>query len=147
MNRRVLLGALSVLLLPLTGGCYTKLTVNFGNSTPTTVWVKSAETGEETEVPAGRFRKMPHGVGDLIVTTSSKGKLRFTDVSPMHVAPEYLSRKSSIFGPGFVTLTVALQTNLQLHVVMPGKKTLDQKIKQPTGYPKAGTEVREDKVH
>jgi hypothetical protein len=121
-------------------GCYTLSKVDFGNGIATAVKVKSSQTGQEINVPPGEFRKLPHATGDLIVTTQTNGQFKFSGVEPP-VLDDYLVKRKSIFGPGYVTLNVRLETNMQLYVVMPGEKTVDEKVQQPNGYPKIGEKI------
>lgn len=125
-------------LLFLAPGCRTDLAVNFGNGTPSTVWVASSQTGKEAEIPAGQFKKLPHSSGDLILRTTGNKKLTFRDVAPFHVDKKYLGGRDNIVGVDSVVLTVLVETNMQLYVVMPGKKTVDPNVAQPKGYPKVG---------
>jgi len=142
MTRRIPAVLLTLGLLIVTPGCYTKLAVNFGNRTPSKVFVKSTKTGEEVEIASDRFKELPHSVGDLIVTTSSKEKFRFEDVSPMDVDQKYVSKRTSIFGPGYVTLNVSLETNMHLYVLIPGNHTVDAKVEQPKGYRKPAQKIQ-----
>jgi len=134
-----LAGCLAVLFV--TSGCYTTLTINCGNGTPEKIRVKSDYTGQEIEVPPNRFKKLPHSSGDIEVTTRSNGKFKFADVAPFHVEDKYLLKRKSVFGPGSVTLNVMLETNMQLYVVMPGRKAVDQSEDQPKGFPKVGQQL------
>jgi hypothetical protein len=125
-------------------GCYTTAVVNFGNGTSTAVKVKSSQTGQELNVKPGRFQKLPHAVGDIIVTTQTDGKLKFSGVEPPamdSIAPNYLIKRKSLLGAGSVTLNVLLQTNMNLYALLPGKRTVDTSVPQPEGYPKAGKKV------
>jgi hypothetical protein len=103
--------------------------------------VKSSHTGQEINVPPGKFRKLPHSTGDLIVTTQTNGQFKFSWVEQFDLDDHYLVKRESIFGPGYVTLNVMLETNMQLYVVMPGEKTVDEKVQQPNGYPKIGEKI------
>lgn len=141
--KNILVVAGSVALLFVTAGCYTTLNVNCGNGTAGNIRVKSAYTGQEIEIPPNRFKKLPHSSGDLVVTTQNSDKFKFPDVAPFQVADKYLSKRSNIFGPGSVTLTLRLETNMQLYVLMPGKLTVDQNVEQPKGYPKAGEKLNQ----
>ena len=121
-------------------GCYTLSQVNFGNGSATTVKVKSSQTGQEINVPPGKFRKLPHATGSLIVTTQTNGQFKFSCVEPP-VLDDYLVKRESLFGPGYITLNVILETNMQLYVLMPGEKIVSEKVQQPNGYPKVGEKV------
>lgn len=137
MSRTILIPLLCASLTFAVTGCYTLSQVNFGNGTPTTIKVKSSQTGQEINVPPGKFKKLPHATGDLIVTTQTNGQFKFTGIEPP-VLDDYLVKRESLFGPGYVTLNVMLETNMQLYVLMPGKKVIDKTLEQPNGYPKAG---------
>jgi hypothetical protein len=125
-------------------GCYTLSTVNFGNGTAGDVKVQSSQTGQEIEVAPGRFKKLPHAAGDLIVTTQAEGRLKFPHVEPPSLDAadsNYLAKRKSVSGPGYVTLNVVLETNMQLYALVPGKKAVDEQTKQPAGYPKTGEKL------
>lgn len=141
MSRTILAILTCLPLLLMTIGCCTTVAVNFGNGTPTKVRVQSSETGQEIAVAAGRFKKMPHSSGDLVVTTEAGGKLKFQRVAPFDVDRKYHTIGHSIFGPNSVTLNVRLETNFQLYVVLPGHKSVEANMEQPKGYPKTGEKV------
>jgi hypothetical protein len=121
-------------------GCYTLSQVNFGNGTATTIKVKSSQTGQEITVPPGKFGKLPHAIGDLIVTTQTNGQFKFSGVEPP-VLDDFLVKQESFFGPGYFTLNMILETNMQLYVLMPGEKAVAKNVQQPNGYPKIGEKV------
>jgi hypothetical protein len=127
-------------------GCYTLSVVNFGNGTATSVRVRSSQTGQEIEVKPGAFKKLPHAGGDLIVTVPSDGRFKFSAVEPPaldETNAAYLAKRTSVFGPGKVTLRVRLETNMLLYALMPGSEAVDTKVEQPGGFPKAGQKVSE----
>ena len=66
----------------LTTACYTTAIVHSGNGTSSSVEVKSSQTGQELDVKAGRFQKLPHAVGDIIVINQADVKLKFSTVEP-----------------------------------------------------------------
>jgi hypothetical protein len=101
----------------------------------------SSQTGKEINVLPGKCKKLPHARGDLVVTTQRNGQFKFSEVSPILLPDSYLVKRRSLFGPGYFTLNVMLETNTQLYVVMPGKRAVDQKVQQPNGYPKVGEKV------
>lgn len=136
--RIVVIALIAVGVSMVTGGCTTKVGVNFGNGTTMNIRVLSSETGKEIEVAPSSFRKLPHSSGDLVVTAQSKVKLRFQRVAPFDVDRRYYSFKRSMFGPNSVTLNVMMETNMLLYVVMPGSMSVDEKVEQPQGYPKVG---------
>jgi hypothetical protein len=121
-------------------GCVTRLYVKFGNATTENVVVKSTETGKEVEVSPGRFKKFLHSSGDLVVKTEAKREFKFEGIKPAFIEPPYRGGSNVLPGPGRVVLNLQLQTNMQLHVLLPGKKTVDDTIQQPKGYPKSGKE-------
>jgi hypothetical protein len=125
-------------MLLMTSGCYTTVTVNFGNGTSAKVRVQSSQTGQEIEVAPDKLKKLPHSSGDLIVTTEANEKFKFQEVAPFGVDRKYHTIGHNIFGPNSVALNVRLETNMQVYVVMPGKKTVDRNVAQPKGYPKTG---------
>lgn len=136
--RIVVIAMIAVGVSMITGGCITKMGVNFGNGTAMNIRVLSSETGQEVEVAPSSFKKLPHSSGDLVVTAQSNGKLRFRRVAPFDVDRKYYSFKHSIFRPNSVTLNVMMETNMLLYVVMPGSMSVDEKVEQPKGYPKVG---------
>jgi hypothetical protein len=140
--RRTILTAIALhLLLCLTPGCSTTVSVNFGNGLAKKVRVRSSESGQAVEVEPNQFGKLSNTSGDLIVSTQSGEVIKFTRVAPFDV--KYHTLGNSIFGPNSVTLKVMLETNMQLYVVKPGKLTLDTKEEQPAGYPKTGQRVED----
>lgn len=144
MCKRILTASLVIFLAALMSGCYTLSIVSFGNGTTTSLKVRSCQTGQEIEVKPGTFEQLPHSTGDLIVTVHSDGRFRFSDVEPPALDvtnADYLTKKTSAFGPGKVILRVKLETNMQLYAVMPGRKGVDFTVKQPTGFPKSGQRV------
>jgi hypothetical protein len=140
MNKTILVPLLCASLVFAVTGCYTLSKVNFGNGTATAVKVKSSQTGQEINVPPGKFKELPHATGDLIVTTQTNGQFKFSGVEPP-VLDDYLVKRKSFFGPGHITLNLRIETNMQLYVVMPGEKTVDEKAQQPAGYPKIAEKV------
>jgi len=121
-----------------TTGCYTTISVNFGNGTPSRIMVRSMENGREATVPPGKFRKIPNGSGDLVVTREAGQSYRFPRVAPFDVDRKYQAVGHSIFGPNSVTLKALLQTNMELYVLMPDEKSVNPSAQQPSGYPKRG---------
>jgi hypothetical protein len=138
MSRTFFVPLFCASLVFVTTGCYTLLRVDFVNETATAVKVRSSHTGQEISVPSGKLRRLPHAVGDLTITTQTNGQYKFSGVAPFDVDDDYLVKRGSLFGPGYVTLTVRLETNMLLYAVVPGKKTVDHRIHQPNGYPKVG---------
>ena len=128
-------------LLVITSGCYTTIAVNFGNGTPAKLRVQSSQTGQEIEIAPNKFKKLPHSSGDLIVTTQTNEKFKFQQVAPFDVDRKYHTIGRSIFGPNSVTLNLRLETNMQVYVVIPSKKSVDESVAQPKGYPKAGEKL------
>ena len=143
MKANTVNAACGLVLLILSAGCRTDVAVNFRNGTSSTVWVTSANTGRETEIPSGRFRKIPHGAGNLILKAAGNEKLTFEDITPFHVDRQYLGVRDNLVGVDSVVLSVRLETNMQLYVLLPRQKTVDQKVEQPKGYPKSGKKVAE----
>jgi hypothetical protein len=141
MSRTSLAVGVCLPLLLITSGCYTTVAVNFGNGTPAKVRVQSAQTGQETEVAPDKFKRLRHSSGALVVTTQVNEKFKFQQVSPFDVDRKYHTIGNSIFGPNSVTLNLRLETNMQVYVVMPGKKSVDERVAQPKGYPKAGEKL------
>jgi hypothetical protein len=121
-----------------TSGCMTYLSVNIGNATKTKIVVKSSETGKEARISPGHFKKVPHGYGDLLINVPPNQEFKFRNVVPFYVDRKYLAVRNCFFGPNWVTLNVTLQTNLELYVLDPHKKIVEN---QPDGYPKAGENV------
>jgi hypothetical protein len=132
---------LLVMLVASTSGCCTRLSVSFGNGTPTRIRVQSSESGQEVTVTPGGFKQLANSVGDLIVTTQGGRAFAFRRVAPFETGPGYVATRSSVFGIGYVTLRVKLETNMNLYVLPPGKKGLDTHTPQPNGYPKHGEKI------
>jgi hypothetical protein len=141
MSQTILKAFFYALLIFSLTGCYTLSQVNFGNGTGASFKVKTSQTGQEINIPAGSFRKLPHAIGNLIVTTQKNGQFKFSDVVPLDLDDSYLVKRTSPFGPGYVTLNIMLKTNMDLYVLLPGKKTVDMSIPQPNGYPKTGKKI------
>lgn len=121
-------------------------TLRFGNGTASEIKVKSSQTGQEIKVAPGRFKKLPHAAGDIVVTTKTGEKFKFAGIEPPRVdidssGTNYLDKGSSLFGPGYISLGLKLDTNMELYALMPGKKSVDTKIPQPSGYPKRGEKL------
>jgi hypothetical protein len=140
MKRTILLPLLYACLAFALAGCYTVSKVNFGNGTAQRIRVMSSQTGQEIDVPPGKFKKLPHAAGDLTVTMQTNELFRFAGISPPEL-DDYLVKGNSLFGPGRITLSVILETNMQLYVLKPGKKAVDPGVPQPDGYPKAGKKI------
>jgi len=128
-------------MLLVTNGCRINMAVNFGNGTGSKVWVMSSETGKQVEIRPNQFKKISHASGDLLVETDIQQRFKFAAVSPFRVDQKYTEAHGNIFGFSSVTLSVLLETNMQLYVVLPGKKNVNPKVDQPKGYPKAGSKV------
>ncbi len=47
------------------------------------------------------------------------------------------------FGAGYIIFEVMLETNNSLYALMAGKKALEPTVAQPSGYPKAPSELKE----
>jgi hypothetical protein len=137
MGRLIVILFLNVSTAFILTGCYTVSQVNFGNNSGSAVKVQSSQTGKEIGVPSGKFRKFPHAAGDLIVTTEANGQFKLTAVAPPFLNG-YLKKEESFWGPGYVTLNVVLESNMELYVLSPNDKALDRKVQQPDGYPKVG---------
>jgi hypothetical protein len=138
MARAILIASFGLALLLLGSGCRISMAVNFGNGTASKVSVTSSETGKPIEIRPGGFKKFSHSSGNLIVKTDTNQRFKFADVAPFRVDPKYTEAHGNIFGFSSVTMTVLLETNMELYVVMPGKKAVDPTVAQPSGYPKAG---------
>lgn len=124
-------------------GCRINMAVNFKNGTSSKVWISSLQSGKEIEIAPSHFRRLPHSSGDIIVKTESNEQLRFSAISAFHVDPKYREARGSLFGFSSVTLTVLLETNMHLYVLVPGVKTLKGNTAQPNGYPKTGRKFAE----
>lgn len=129
------------LFLGLLTGCYTTLYVNFGNATNDKIWAQRANTREFIEVRVGQFKKFPHSGGDLVVKTGFNSAFKFESISPAYIGSPYRGGRDNIVGPDSIVLNLLLQTNMQIYVLLPGQKTIDEKIEQPKGYPKRGEEI------
>jgi hypothetical protein len=132
-----------ITLLAFANGCQTNMAVNFKNATSSKVWVSSLQSGREIEIAPSRFRRLPHSSGDIVVKTENREQFRFSAISAFHVDPKYREARGSLFGFSSVTLTVLLETNMHLYVLVPGVKTLDENTVQPNGYPKPGQKLAE----
>jgi hypothetical protein len=142
-REKSIIASLCIALVWLVTGCYAKLSLRFGNGTDGRISVESARTGQQVEIRPKRFKKFPYSSGDLFVMTQTNGQFQFANVSLLgyDMDPNYLDRRGSIFGPACVTLTVLLETNMELYVLVPGKRRLDPGAPQPTGYPKTGQRI------
>lgn len=126
-------------------GCYTNLYVKFGNGTSRKISVKDVQTGQEVQIAPGKFQKIGHGKADLVVTTFDNTRYVFTGVKVADPAMDqkYYDPQKGVFGAWSFDLNVLLQTNMDLYVLLPGKKTVDASVPQPDGYPKAGKKLAE----
>lgn len=129
-------------------GCYTNLYVNFGNGTGQKISVKDMQTGQEAQIAPGKFRKISHGQADLVVTMPDETSYVFSGVKvadPAMDARYFPPSSKGVFGLGSWSfdLSVLLQSNLDLYVLLPGKKLVDESVPQPVGYPKAGRKMGE----
>jgi hypothetical protein len=131
-----------VTLLAFGAGCRTNMAVNFINGTSSKVWVTSLQSEMEIEIAPSQFRRLLHNSGDIVVRTEDE-QFRFSDISAFYVDPQYREARGSLFGFSSVTLTVLLETNMHIYVLMPGVKTLDENTGQPDGYPKSGQQFAE----
>lgn len=148
MKKNKVFSAVALCALLLQTGCYTNLYVNFGNGTGQKIGVKDTHTGQEVQVAPGKFRKVGHSQADLVVTTPDKTRYVFTGVRVADHAMDtrYFPPSSRGFlglGSWSFDLNVLLQTNMDLYVLLPGKKTVDASVPQPEGYPKAGKKMTE----
>jgi len=142
---RVLLAVAGLALLFQTG-CYTNLYVNLGNGTGQKISIKDTQTGQEAQIAPGKFRKISHAQADLVVTTPDKTHYVFSGVKVVDPAMDtrYFPPSSRGFlglGTWHFDLSVLLQTNMDVYVLLPGKKAVDQSVPQPAGYPKAGVKM------
>ena len=147
MKKSKVFSVVGLCALLLQTGCYTNAYVNFGNGTGRNISVKETQTGQELQVAPGKFRKIGHGRADLIVTTPDKARYVFSGVrvADTTMDPRYYGHGPNYFGIGTWSsyLNVLLQTNMDLYVLLPGKKTVDASVAQPEGYPKAGNKITE----
>jgi hypothetical protein len=145
MTRNRILPVVAVLALLFQTGCYTNLRVSFGNGTGQKIGVKDTQTGQEVQIAPGKFRKVSHDQADLIVTTPDKTRYQFAGVKVVDSAMDqkYYGHNSGLFGTWHIDLNILLQTNMNLYVLLPGKKTVDASIPQPEGYPKSGKKMTE----
>lgn len=146
MKMNKLFSALLLCALFLQTGCYTNLYVNFGNGTAGRIWVRDVQTGQEVQIDSGKFRKIGHGHADVVVTTSNKTRYVFTGVSVADPAMDtryFPPSSKSIFGSWSFDITVLLQTNMDLYVLLPGERTVDAAVPQPHGYPKNGRTIED----
>lgn len=148
MKKNELFSVAALCLLLLQTGCSTNLYVNFGNDTGHKISVKDTQTGQEVQIAPGEFRKVGHSQADLVVTTPEKKQYVFTGVRVADPAMDtrYFPQSSSGFlglGSWSFDLNVLLQTNMNLYVLLPGKKAVDASVPQPDGYPKAGKKMTE----
>jgi len=143
MKRNQISLAIASLVLLFQTGCYTNLYVNFGNGTGQKIGVRDVQTGQEVQIAPGKFRKVSHDQADLIVTMPDKTHYQFTGVKVMDPAMDqkYYVHNSGLLGTWHIDLNVLLQTNMNLYVLLPGKKTVDESISQPAGYPKTGEKM------
>jgi hypothetical protein len=125
-------------LVALSCGCRTNESVKFGNGTASKVWVQSLRSGQKYEIAIGCFKKVSHASRDFVVTTETNQRFKFADISPYHVDPEYCRKGGNLFGFSYAIIAVRLETNMQVYAVMPDKKTIDENVEQPKGYPKTG---------
>jgi hypothetical protein len=140
MGRSITTLVLCVLTIFTLTGCYTQSRVNFGNNSGSAVRVQSSQTGQEINVPAGKFRRFPHGYGDLIISTQANERFKFSGIVPF-VLDDYVEKKESFFGPGYVTLNMMIESNMDLYVLRAGKRAIDKSVPQPAGYPKPGIKM------
>jgi hypothetical protein len=130
-------------LLFLGASCQTYMSVHVENCSPGTVTVRSLQTGHEIWVKTNRFGRLSHSIGDIIVKTEAGESFRFPNVvvAAIEMDPRFYDIHDHLFRTDRVDLNLLLQTNMQLYVLLPGKKTVDEKLVQPKGYPKAGQHV------
>jgi hypothetical protein len=140
MGKNKLFSMVALCALLLQTGCCTNLYVNFGNDTGQKITVTDTQTGQEVQIASGKFRKVSHDQADLIVTVPDKTRYLFSGVKVVDRAIDqrYYDRSTRPFGTWHIDLNVLLQTNMELYVLLPGKKTVDASVPQPDGYPKAG---------
>lgn len=145
MKKNKVFSAVALCALLLQTGCYTNLYVNFGNGTGQKISVKDAQTGHEVQIAPGKFRKVSHDQADLIVSTPDKTRYQFAGVKVVDQAIDqrYYAHNSGLFGTWHIDLNVLLQTNMDLYVLLPGKKAVYASVPQPEGYPKAGKKMAE----
>jgi hypothetical protein len=125
--------------LTMTGSCYTLSIVRFVNGTTETIKLKSCHTGQEIQIEPGSLYNLPHAAGDLVVTTLAQGELRFVAVEPPamdRIDRGYVDKRSSILGPGSVTVTIRFEPDGKLYALLPGRQTVDKGTTQPAEYPK-----------
>ena len=127
-------------------GCYTNLYVNFGNGTGQKIGVRDVQTGQEVQIAPGKFRKISHAQADIVVTTPDKTRYVFSGVKVADPAMDtkyFPPSNRGIFGLGTWSfdINVLLQTNMDVYVLLPGKKAVDESVPQPAGYPKAATKM------
>jgi len=146
MKRNRIFLAVAGLALLLQTGCYTNLYVNFGNGTGQKIYVKDTQTGQEVQIGPGKFRKLSHSQADLVVTTPDNTRYQFSGIKVADPAMDtryFPSGNRGFLGLGSWSfdLKVLLQTNMDLYVLLPGKKSVDGSVPQPAGYPKTGEKM------
>ena len=142
MKLKPLLIGIAWCALVLQTGCYTNECVNFGNGTASKIIVKSAQTGQEVKIEPGKFRKLGHSSGALLVLQPNNGCYHFdgVDVANRNMDPMYYDPKKPVLGlfGGEFDLNLRLEANMALYVLRPGDKCVRAAIPQPVGYPKRG---------
>ena len=106
--------------------------------------MQDVQTGQRVSIATGRFRKIGHGHADLIVTTPDNTRYLYSGVrvaDPGMDTRYFPPSTRSVFGSWSFDVNVLLQTNMDLYVLLPGKKTVDTSTPQPDGYPKTGKKM------
>jgi hypothetical protein len=122
-------------------GCSTTLYVTIGNGTDEKITVKSMQSEQEAVISPKQFGKISHSSGDLLVTKADKTSFVFSgiEVAEFGMDQKYYDPKDTPFGAYRFDLNLLLQTNMQLYVLLPNRRTVDDSVKQPKGYPKSAT--------
>lgn len=127
-------------LLVLSAGCRTSIVLNVENGTNSKVSVRTSSTGKSIEIAPRHKKKVPSETPDLLVTAEGQGEFRFIDVTPIHVESKFSEGHGGFWGSSSMTLNIYLNTNMQVFVLMPGKKSVNTSD-QPSGYPKTGQKI------
>ena len=143
MTRNRILPVVAVLALLFQTGCYTNLRVSFGNGTGQKIAVKDAQTGQEVQIAPGKFREGWSQPGRPHCNDARQNALRIHRGQIAHPAMDqkYYDPKKGVLGAWSFDLNVLLQTNMDLYVLLPGKKTVDANVPQPNGYPRPGKKM------
>jgi len=146
--------ALPLVLAMIAAGCAQGTQFRITNATGEEVAVTSAHTKKTISIPKQKAALVPHTSGDISVRLPDGTTWVYRNLSPLELkgTPFAVEKHYWLFGVqdgdllrGLLTANLLLNKDGRLYAVPPDAKDVDEKLKQPRGFPVKPEEVRDAK--